>query len=75
MEIIFIECAYEFFESLFNRLQIDLIAILFVRIKIVREKDSSIVKTFHFSVIFLKFRAKYFNSIIYSTFKELKSTN
>lgn len=57
MEIVFIERANKFFESLFNNLQIDLIAILFVWIEIVREKDISTVKTFHFS--FVSFQISY----------------
>lgn len=55
MEIVFVERANKFFEAFFNSLQIDLVAILFVRIEIVREKDCSIVKTFHFFSFFSKF--------------------
>lgn len=55
MEIVFVERANKFFEAFFNSLQIDLVAILFVRIEIVREKDCSIVKTFHFFCFVSKF--------------------
>lgn len=60
MEIIFIECSNKFLVLLFDGLQIHLRPILIiVRIKIIGEKYTNIIKTFHINKQLKQFKHKF----------------
>lgn len=49
MEIVLVESANEILVLVFYGLQVDLLTLLVVSGKVVREKDTSVVESFHFT--------------------------